>query len=190
MRVRTANTRGRRKLWRAGAALSTGVALLAVSTWGAASTSPLLESAKVAGFRGALVTSSHRTLYLLSDEKGAKIHCSASCFRYWPPVLVKDSVRHVSLGPNVKGRVGFLPRGKSMKQVTFNSYPLYRYAGDSLALSAHGEGIVSYGGTWYLVSADSTSPARTALTKKSSGSTSAATGSTSSTTAPAGGGGW
>lgn len=171
----------------------TGTGILALAGLEASGASTMLESANVSGFHGALVTSAHRTLYLLSNEKGAKIHCSASCLRFWPPMLVKDSLTRVSLGANVTGHIGFVARGKTMKQVTFNSYPLYRYAGDSAALVANGEGLVSYGGTWFVVNAHSTTPAQTAMTRKTSaaqGGSSATTGSTTTTVGSYGGGTW
>jgi len=61
-------------------------------------------------------------------------------------------------GPGVKGRIGFIARSKSMRQVTFNSYPLYRFAGDAGPATAKGEGLVSYGGTWYAIAARSRTP--------------------------------
>jgi len=37
--------------------------------------------------------------------------------------------------------------------VTFNSFPLYTFAGDSGARQSHGEGVKAFGGTWTLVNA-------------------------------------
>jgi predicted lipoprotein with Yx(FWY)xxD motif len=140
-----------------------------------------LKSANVPGFSGALVNHSSRTLYVLSSEKGAKIKCSGACLSSWPPVLVKSSVTKVALGANVKGKIGFVKRSKTTKQVTFNSYPLYTFAGDSGTLQSNGEGIVSFGGTWYLVKASSSSASLTVFKKAST-----STGTTTTTTASGG----
>jgi hypothetical protein len=95
-------------------------------------------------------------------------------------VLVKLSVAKVTLGANVKGKVGFYTRGMTMKQVTFNSYPLYTFSGDSGSLQSHGEGISGFGGTWYLVKASSSSASLTVFKKSS-------TDTTTTTIAPGGG---
>lgn len=148
-------------------------------------TSPTLKSANVVGFSNALVNHSSKTLYLLSSEKGARIKCSGACFSAWPPLLVKSSVKAITLGANVKGKIGFVTRSKTMKQVTFNSYPVYTYAGDSGTLQSHGEGIVAFGGTWYLMRALSASPSSTPFTKSVS-----KTGTTTTTSGGTGGYGY
>jgi len=142
---------------------------------------PVLKSANVPGFKGALVTRSSRTLYLLTSEKGAKLKCTGGCLSVWPPLLVKTSVKKISLGAGVKGRIGFVKRSATKKQVTFNSYPVYTYSGDGAALRSSGQGIVAFGGTWYLVKATATSSGTSAFSKS--------TKSTSSTTTTTSGGG-
>jgi predicted lipoprotein with Yx(FWY)xxD motif len=153
-----------------------GVAVLAASAlllapMASGATSPLLKSAKVPGFSGALVNGSSRTLYVLSSEKGAKIKCKSACLATWPPLLVKTSVTTISLGAGVKGKIGFVTRSKSMKQVTFNSFPVYTYAGDTGTLQASGEGIQAFGGTWTLAKAKATSPSATAYAASGSSTT-------------------
>jgi predicted lipoprotein with Yx(FWY)xxD motif len=162
-------------------ALAASAVLLVPMVSASGATSATLKSANVTGFSGALVNHSSRTLYILSSEKGAKIKCSGACLSTWPPLLVKASVTKVTLGANVKGKIGFVTRSSTMKQVTFNSYPLYTYAGDSGSLQSHGEGIAAFGGTWYLVKAASFSSSATIFKKASTGTT--------TTTIASGGGG-
>jgi hypothetical protein len=83
----------------------------------------------------------------------------------WLPLKVKDSVTKVSVGVETFGKIGFIVRGKTMKQVTFNSYPVYIYSGDdNKAMQANGEDIQADGGTWYIVNAASKKPSGTLLT--------------------------
>lgn len=138
-------------------------ALTASALAAGGATSPLLRSVNEKGYAHALANHSSRTLYLLSVERGAKVKCAAACLRTWPPMLVNDSVRTVTLGAGVRGTIGFVARGKTMKQVTFNSFPVYTFVGDSAALQSHGAGIVADGGTWHLVNAGATSARTTAL---------------------------
>lgn len=160
--------RGRRV--RRAVLLGAAASALAMATAGAAG-APTLQAATVSGHGGLLVNGSSRSLYLLSSEKGAKVHCTGTCLSSWPPLLVKDSVTSVSLGSGVKGRIGFLARG-TMKQVTFNSYPLYTYAGDTGPRQANGEGVEADGGTWYLVKADATTATATLFASAGSGGSS------------------
>ncbi|MHB8380382.1 MAG: COG4315 family predicted lipoprotein [Acidimicrobiales bacterium] len=95
-------------------------------------------------------------------------------------MLVKSSVTTVSLGAGVKGTIGFVKRSKTMKQVTFNSFPVYTYVGDSGKLQSNGEGIKADGGTWTLVKAKASSAGTTAYAKAVS----------SGTTTTSGGGGY
>jgi len=132
----------------AGAVIPSGVSTASAKTF--------LQALRVKGATPVLVDSSHRTLYLLSNEKSAHLHCTGTCLTYWPPVLVSKAVTKLSLGPGVKGKIGFVARTRSMKQVTFNSYPLYRFSGDAGAGKTNGEGLASYGGTWYALKAAAT----------------------------------
>jgi predicted lipoprotein with Yx(FWY)xxD motif len=156
-------------------ALAASAVMLVPMVSASGATSSTLKSANVTGFPGALVNHSSKTLYILSSEKGAKIKCNSACLATWPPLLVKSSVTKVTLGANVKGKIGFVTRSATMKQVTFNSFPLYTYAGDSGTLQSNGEGIVALGGTWYLVKASSSSASVTAFKKSSSGSSTTTT---------------
>jgi hypothetical protein len=90
---------------------------------------------------------------------------------------VKSTVKTLTLGANVKGRIGFVKRSATMKQVTFNSYPVYTYSGDGAALKSTGEGIAAFGGTWYLVKANSTSAGTSAFSKSSASTTTTTTSS-------------
>jgi predicted lipoprotein with Yx(FWY)xxD motif len=154
--------------------------------------SPTIESANVLHFAGALVNQSSRSLYILSDERGAKLHCTTSCLSSWLPLEVSSSSTTVPLGAGVKGKIGFVARGGSKKQVTFNSYPLYTFVGDTGARQSHGEGIKAFGGTWTLVRSTATSAGATPFAASAthpSPPTTTTNPPTTTTTAPGGGGG-
>jgi hypothetical protein len=51
----------------------------------------------------------------------------------------------------VTGTVGVVARG-SNDQITVGGHPVYTYSGDGGQAQTHGEGISSFGGTWYAVS--------------------------------------
>jgi predicted lipoprotein with Yx(FWY)xxD motif len=126
-----------------------------------ATTSPFLQSTNVKGYAGTLANGTGRTLYVLSTEKNATVHCVRHCLTTWPPLLVKSSTKSVTLGSGVKGKIGFVKRSSTKKQVTFNSYPVYIYSGDSGAKQSNGEGIHADGGTWTMVHASATAASAT-----------------------------
>jgi predicted lipoprotein with Yx(FWY)xxD motif len=189
----TRGTKNSRRARLAATTLALG-ALGATAAIGVASAGSLsMEAASVPHFAGALVNQSSRTLYVLSDEKGGALKCTGSCLSSWIPVEVPTTVTTVSLGAGVRGKIGFVARGKSKKQVTFNSYPLYSFVGDSGARQSHGEGVKAFGGTWTLVKAAaksaSATPFAASATKLPTPTTTKPDPPTTTTTTPAGGGG-
>ena len=116
-------------------------------------TPPFLQSTNIKAYSGVLANTAGRTLYVLSTEKNATVHCVRHCLTTWPPLLVKSSTKSISLGSGVDGKIGFVKRSSTKKQVTFNSYPVYVYSGDSGAKQSNGEGIHADGGTWTMVHA-------------------------------------
>lgn len=115
---------------------------------------------EVAGYGRVLATPTHRSLYVLSTERGGRIVCRGGCLSIWPPLLVKGSVTGLRGAAGVRGKLGLVARNGS-KQATDNGFPLYTYAGDAGPAGSAGEGIVSFGGTWYLARASATAPAAT-----------------------------
>jgi predicted lipoprotein with Yx(FWY)xxD motif len=114
-----------------------------------------------------LESNSSLTYYELSDEVGGTLHCTGACVSSWPPLLVSSATTaaEVSLGTGVKGAIGFVTRSASQKQVTFNSYPIYTFSGDTGPNQSNGQGIEEPGGaTWHLVNASATTPASTPVT--------------------------
>ena len=69
-----------------------------------------------------------RTLYLFAADKNGARRCSGACAATWPPYTVGS------------------------KQVSYHGHPLYYYAGDGkIPGSTKGEGLKSFGGSWYVV---------------------------------------
>ncbi|HEY4846082.1 MAG TPA: hypothetical protein VII89_10335 [Candidatus Dormibacteraeota bacterium] len=88
-----------------------------------------------------------RTLYYFLPERGGKIVCSSSaCTTYWPPSLGAGGNPTGSGG--VTGPLGLVTRAGGAQQITYSSWPLYTFAGDSAAGQTSGQGIVGFGGKW------------------------------------------
>ena len=122
---------------------------------------PVLRLVAVKHYGHVLADAHGHTLYLLSAEAGSKVVCKGACLKIWPPLLVPSHVHHLRVAAEVKGRIGFVARTRTRKQVTLNGYPLYTFAGDKKPAETNGEGITHFRATWILVRPGPTKPAAT-----------------------------
>jgi predicted lipoprotein with Yx(FWY)xxD motif len=106
----------------------------------------------VSGIPGqVLVGPNGRTLYLFEADKNGKSACSGACAQAWPPETVTGTPK-AQAGAK-QSMLGTTKRSDGTTQVTYDGHPLYYYAGDTAAGSAHGEGLKQFGAEWYVVSA-------------------------------------
>ena len=89
-----------------------------------------------------------RTLYVLTAPGAKSLECTGVCTSIWPPLLTKGKPR-AGKGVVAK-RFRTVKRGSSL-QVVYDGHPLYFYAADSGPGQENGEGIKSFGGTWYVL---------------------------------------
>jgi predicted lipoprotein with Yx(FWY)xxD motif len=96
-----------------------------------------------------LVSSSGRTLYEFTKDRGNKNSCAAisGCSAIWPSL--KASGRPTA-GAGIKASMLSTTSGN---QVTYAGHPLYTYSGDSGPGKTSYVGAKQFGGTWYAVSA-------------------------------------
>ena len=165
-------------------AASTGAPAGAASTGAASSGAPAgvtFKTANVSGLGKVLVSGDNHTLYVLTSEKGGKVTCTDAngCTKIWPDSELPKGVTNPTAGSGVQASLlGTTKTATGDLYATYASYPLYTFSGDSGPLMANGEGINSFGGTWYAIS-----PAGTLVTPPGASGT-----SSSSTTSGSGGG--
>ncbi len=114
----------------------------------AAATALHAESSK---YGQILVDGSGRTLYLLTADAGAKSSCYDACAAVWPPDTTTGTPTNSGVTASL---VGTSARTDHTTQVTYKGHPLYTFAQDAKAGEVNGEGIASFGGTWYVVGVD------------------------------------
>ena len=120
-----------------------------------------------------LVTATGRPVYMLTGDSTRKPLCtSSSCQAAWPP-LTTGATR--PSGKGVKGKLTIWHH-HHMSQLMLNGHPLYKFASDSGGGTAAGEGIKSFGGTWYLLTASGASYTAKSSASSGSGSGSGSTG--------------
>jgi predicted lipoprotein with Yx(FWY)xxD motif len=121
------------------------------STAGQSTSGVTVSATNVPGAGMVLVNGSGQTLYLLSSEQGGKVTCtSAQCTSAWPPMALPAGTTAATAGSGVQSSLlGTAKAPDGAMEVTYNSYPLYTFKGDSGPGMAKGLGLASFGGTWY-----------------------------------------
>jgi len=97
-----------------------------------------------------LVDGKGLSLYLLTADSADQSVCTDACATAWPPLTTTGQT---SAGSGADAALlGTLVRPDGSNQVTYNGHPLYTFKGDHAAGDVAGQGINSFGGTWYLLS--------------------------------------
>lgn len=150
------------------------VAFSASVVLASAATAPTtVKTAKISSLGTVLVNASGLTLYRFTTDKKGSSSCTGACAALWPPLL---ATAKPTAGKGVTAsKLGMLKRSNGQKQVTYEGFPLYRYAGDRKPGQAKGEGTE---GTWYAVAGSGS------LVKPSAAAQSAGSGTASATTTP------
>src|SRR4051812_3899731 len=96
-----------------------------------------------------LVAAHGRTVYLFTADKGSKSTCYGQCAGVWPPLIAAKP----TTGAGLSGaQLGTTKRKNGKLQVTYGGHPLYYFAPDKQAGDIHGQGVVHFGGAWWVVS--------------------------------------
>lgn len=98
-----------------------------------------------------LVDSQGMTLYLLTADSSDQSTCSGACAGAWPPMIVQSAP---AAGAGLQASlITTITRPDGSEQAAYNGHPLYYFKGDAKPGDVKGEGIQSFGGTWYALSA-------------------------------------
>jgi len=92
-----------------------------------------------------------RTLYLFTPDSPGVSTCTGACLQAWP-ALVTDGTPEAA-GMADATLLGTLVRDDGGVQVTYAGWPLYAFAGDTVAGDVNGQGVE---GVWFLVAPDGT----------------------------------
>ena len=101
-----------------------------------------------------LVNGQGQTLYMLTSEKGGKITCTQAngCTQAWPETLLANGATTAKAGSGVQSSLlGTVKDASGNLEVTYNHWPLYTFSGDPGPGVAKGQGLTSFGGTWYVL---------------------------------------
>jgi len=103
------------------------------------------------GLGPVLVDSNKRTLYVFEKDEGTTSVCNGRCATEWPPARANGKP---TVGDGASASlVATTRRSDETAQVTYNGHPVYRYYGDENPGDTNGQGLTTFGGVWYAVSA-------------------------------------
>jgi predicted lipoprotein with Yx(FWY)xxD motif len=95
-----------------------------------------------------LTAANGMTLYMFMPDAQGDPTCTAACAGAWPPLSAAAGA-DVTGGDGVDASLlGTATNPESGPQVTYNSWPLYYFSGDSAPGDTNGEGS---GGVWYVL---------------------------------------
>lgn len=121
----------------------------------AASPSTMFSTAKVAGVGSVLVDGRGRTVYILTTGGHTNVPCtdSSGCTKVWPDLPLPSGTSAAKAGMGAKASLlGTKKLSDGQTYPTYNGWLVYEYTGDSGSGQANGEGIKTFGGTWYVLS--------------------------------------
>ena len=147
------------------AAACGGSTTTSTSSSGAAGTGSSTVSTGSASVGTVLTNAQGFTLYYLSSEQGGVDKCTgqSGCSAVWPG-LTPPSGGSPSAASGVSGQLTVITASDGSKEVAYNGWPLHTFNNEPAGQTG-GQGIMSFGGTWFA--------ATPALTSTGSGSSGA-----------------
>jgi len=145
-------------------------------TKSATSSSPstTFSTASASGLGSVVVDGRGHTVYVLTTDGHTNLPCedASGCTKVWPDLPLPDGVSSAKAGSGVDAaKLGTMKLADGETYPTYNGWLMYEFAHDSGPAQAGGEGIRSFGGTWYALTAAGTlvQPAAASSTQSSGG---------------------
>ncbi len=122
----------------------------------AAKPSTKFSVASVSGVGSVVVDGRGRTVYILTSGGKTNVPCNdaSGCTKLWPDLPLPGSMSAAEAGSGLKASLlGTKKLSDGETYPTYNGWLMYEYSGDSSSGQANGQGIKSFGGTWYVLDA-------------------------------------
>jgi predicted lipoprotein with Yx(FWY)xxD motif len=114
------------------------------------------STAKVSGVGTVVVDGRGRTVYILTADGKTNAPCTdaSGCTKLWPDLPLPDGVASAKAGMGINASLlstKKLSDGETYP--TYHGWLMYEYTADSGPGQSNGQGITSFGGTWYALMA-------------------------------------
>src|SRR4029079_15049221 len=102
-----------------------------------------------------LVDGQSRTVYVLTSDAKKNVPCTdeSGCTDVWPDLPLPDGTSAATAGVGVDASLLGTMKDGDETYPTYNGYLLYEYTTDTGPGVANGQGVKSFGGTWYVLDA-------------------------------------
>ena len=135
---------------------STASAPTTSSPGSGAKPSTSFSTAKVSGVGTVVVDGRGRTVYILTADGKTNAPCTdaSGCTKLWPDLPLPDGVASAKAGMGINASLlstKKLSDGETYP--TYHGWLMYEYTADSGPGQSNGQGIKSFGGTWYALMA-------------------------------------
>ena len=127
----------------------------AAASSSAASPGTSFSTASVSGLGSVVVDGSGRTVYILTSGGHTNSPCTdaSGCTTVWPDLSLPAGVSSATATRGIQASLlGTKKLSDGETYPTYNGWLMYEYAADSGPGQANGQGIQSFGGTWYVLS--------------------------------------
>jgi predicted lipoprotein with Yx(FWY)xxD motif len=121
----------------------------------AAKPSTSFSTANVSGVGTAVVDGSGRTVYILTADGHTNVPCTAAsgCTKLWHNLPLPNGTSAAKGGMGITASLLGTKTLSGMTFPTYHGWLMYEYTGDSGPGQSNGQGIKSFGGTWYALKA-------------------------------------
>lgn len=135
------------------AAVTSGSSSSTGST-GADMESTSFSTANISGLGQVVVDGRGRTVYILTAPGKKNVACtdSSGCTAVWPDLPLPDGTSSATAGAGLMSSLLSAKSSGGETYPTYNGYLMYEYVSDTGPGQATGQGIKSFGGTWWVLS--------------------------------------
>jgi len=121
----------------------------------AAKPSASFSTAKVSSEGTVVVDGRGRTVYILTSDGSTNAPCTdaSGCTKLWLNLPLPNGTSAAKAGMGLNASLFATKKLSGVTFPTYHGWLMYEYAGDSGAGQANGQGIKSFGGTWYVLNA-------------------------------------
>jgi predicted lipoprotein with Yx(FWY)xxD motif len=111
---------------------------------------------------------------MLTSEKGGTLTCTDDngCTKVWPDTELPAGTTQPLAGSGIDAtKLSTIKNAAGNLYITYGGWPLYTFSGDTGPGQAKGQGITSFGGTWWVLTTAGTPMTMSAMPSGSSGGT-------------------
>jgi predicted lipoprotein with Yx(FWY)xxD motif len=119
----------------------------------------MFSTATAASLGSVVVDARGRTVYVLTADGHTNLPCddASGCTKFWPDLPLPDGVSGAKAGSGLDAaKLGSMKLSDGETYPTYNGWLMYEFAKDSGPAQTNGEGVRSFGGTWYALTASGT----------------------------------